>query len=145
MSRSLHLLKLFVDLTTLSELVAFQREKLAKAYARKEPEELFHVTRHTPTRADELLDGGSTYWVMSSVIVARQKLLEFRPIIVDEVPHCKIIFDADLIAVEPRPHRPFQGWRYLKAADAPADIQRGKRHGDLPPEFLLELTKLGLL
>ena len=42
--------------------------------------------------------------------------------------------------------RPFQGWRYLAAADAPRDI--GAADGDvasMPPEMVEELRSLGLL
>ena len=43
----------------------------------------------------------------------------------------------------PWPHRPFQGWRYLAAADAPPDI--AGTDPDLPPEMAVELRELGLL
>ena len=42
--------------------------------------------------------------------------------------------------------RAFQGWRYLKAEDAPADL--ATRDGglmSLPPELRRELADLGLL
>ena len=48
--------------------------------------------------------------------------------------------------VEPRPYRPFQGWRYLVAKDAPRDIDL--KSGDLalmPDDMRRELAELGLL
>jgi hypothetical protein len=43
------------------------------------------------------------------------------------------------------PRRPFQGWRYLDAADAPPDLPRA-RHGDdaLPPGLAEALAEFGL-
>ena len=79
------------------------------AKAHSEPREPVHITRHTPRRADELLAGGSIYWIISGAIVGRQRLTDFRAIVVDDVPHCEIVFFSELVAVAPRPHRPFQG------------------------------------
>ena len=39
----------------------------------KEPQ-LRHLTRHTPRRQKEILDGGSIYWVIKGVIQVRQKI-----------------------------------------------------------------------
>jgi hypothetical protein len=46
----------------------------------------------------------------------------------------------------PKPMRPFQGWRYLAAGDAPADL--GEAGGDIarmPAAMVEELRSLGLL
>jgi len=147
---SLHLIKLCVGLARLSELQAFQRERAGRKDAHTGRVEFAHITRHMPKRAAELLAGGSLFWVMSGFIVARQKLLEFRAITVEGKQHCAIIYDGTVIPVEPRPRRPFQGWRYLEAKDAPPDIagadQAGVHHaGELPPEMQRELARLGLL
>ena len=51
-----------------------------------------------------------------------------------------------MVAVEPRPCRPFQGWRYLDTKDAPRDL--GRSSGDLaamPETLRRELVDLGLL
>ncbi len=47
----------------------------------------------------------------------------------------------------PRPMRPFQGWRYLKAADAPPDLSQSEADGlaAMPEEMRRELRELGLL
>ncbi|MCV6602827.1 MAG: DUF1489 domain-containing protein, partial [Cohaesibacter sp.] len=44
-----------------------------------------------------------------------------------------------------QPRRAFQGWRYLKIEDAPADLGALEGTGDLPPAFRQELADLGLL
>ena len=41
--------------------------------------ELMHVTRMTPKRKDEMLDGGSLYWVIKGQIAVRQQLLALKP------------------------------------------------------------------
>ena len=35
-----------------------------------------HVTRNRPRRADEILDGGSIYWIIKGVMIARQKIID---------------------------------------------------------------------
>jgi hypothetical protein len=51
-----------------------------------------------------------------------------------------------VIPVEPRPFRPFQGWRYLQPKDAPRDIgQHGGDLAEMPEEMRRELAGLGLL
>jgi hypothetical protein len=50
------------------------------------------------------------------------------------------------VPVRPVPRRAFQGWRYLTADDAPADLGRGdKGLADLPPKMRRELAELGLI
>jgi len=142
---SLHLIKLFVGLSHLSELQAFQRERAGTVNRQTGLVEYAHLTRHMPKRAAELLEGGSLYWVMSGFIVARQKLLAFRPHAVEGKPHCAIVYDGAVVPVEPRPRRPFQGWRYFEAKDAPPDLPDGHGIGDLSPALQRELARLGLL
>jgi hypothetical protein len=59
---------------------------------------------------------------MNGFVTARQRLLDLRPVDRDGISHCALVYDPALITVEPRPRRPFQGWRYLDGADAPRDI-----------------------
>jgi hypothetical protein len=64
----------------------------------------------------------------------------------DGRPACGIILGPDLIAVEPLRVRIFQGWRYLEAKDAPADIPVSADSGEvMPAEMAAELRELGLL
>lgn len=134
---SLHLIKLSVGPESLAQLTAWQQQRV-RAGA-----ELMHVTRQMPKRAEELLGGGSIYWVIKSTIVARQQLAELRALVIDGVPHCGLVLSPDLIRVRPRPHRPFQGWRYLEAKDAPADL--GAAEGEMSNELMRELVGAGLV
>ena len=45
-----------------------------------------------------------------------------------------------------QPRRPFQGWRYLKPNEAPADLGHGRTGwAEMPPKLRQELAELGLL
>ncbi len=138
---ALHLIKLCVGITQFEELEAWQKYRQGKDGV------LQHITRMTPRRGDELLKGGSIYWVIKGIIQARQKLLELRPIMDDEgVAHCALILDPKLVRTQPQPRRPFQGWRYLKPEDAPRDMPLGRAGKNaMPPEMRAELMALGLL
>ena len=100
-----------------------------------------------PKRADELLDGGSIYWVVKGLLRVRQRLKRFHPMEVDTGrPYVIVEFDRTLVPVIPRRHRPFQGWRYLEPRNAPADLPRGAKGDDELPESLASaLRELGLL
>ena len=78
-------------------------------------------------------------------IAARQKLLEFRDVRKNGVPHCGLVYDKALVPVVARPRRAFQGWRYLESADAPPDLSRTSGAKDLPESLQRELAALGLL
>jgi hypothetical protein len=98
-----------------------------------------------PKRADELLDGGSIYWVIKGEIQVRQRLIEIRPFTDDEgIKRCALVLDPDLVETECMPRGPFQGWRYFPAKDAPPDLAAGDAQ-DLPPALRKELRALGLL
>ena len=108
---------------------------------------LTHTTRNRPRRADEVLAGGSLYWVIKGVIRARQPIIGL-----DDVSEqmgrkaCQIVLGPELVRVRTRPCRAFQGWRYLEAAKAPDDLPTGSDDGeDLPPTMQKELRALGLL
>jgi hypothetical protein len=103
-----------------------------------------HTTRMTPKRAKELLDGGSLYWVIKRVIQARQTILELEEF-TDEagIKRCTIWLDREIIPTAPSPRRPFQGWRYLKAEDAPADLSVQTGGEDLPDDLRRKLIEIG--
>ena len=104
-----------------------------------------HVTRMIPKRKEELLDGGSIYWVIKGVIQCRQKLVDIVPFTDGEgVRRCEIVMEPVLQLVRPRPRSPFQGWRYLEKKDAPPDLNENDG-GGLPLELQTELATLGLL
>ncbi len=142
---TLHLIKLCVGIETLSELAAWQSRRLKEKKRDGEAQELIHITRHAPRRAAEILDGGSLYWVIKGWVSARQRLLAFRPVMKDGIAHCALVYDKELVAVEPRAHRAFQGWRYLDPKDAPPDMAIWTKGADLPDALRRELISLGLL
>jgi len=142
---TIHLIKLAVGPESLADLIAWQKQRLKDMKRKGQKPELMHVTRQTPKRAEELLDGGSLYWVIKGFICARQRLLELRPVTRDGVPHCALVLGKELVRVRLRPRRAFQGWRYLNAKDAPPDLVKGKGDEDLPEEMRRELAELGLL
>ncbi len=119
--------------------------KAGKKRGRK-PERI-HTTRMVPKRADELLDGGSIYWVIRGQILCRERLLDIRPFVDrDGIGRCRLVLDAKLVLVEPRPFRAFQGWRYLEDKDAPRDLDRAAPGAAAMPEPMRrELRDLGLL
>ena len=107
--------------------------------------ELKHTTRMVPKRREELLDGGSLYWVIRGYVSLRQSLIDIRPFVDKEgISRCHLVYDKEMVLVSPRPRRAFQGWRYLDAKDAPPDIGKGDADG-LPDMLRRELAELGLL
>ena len=144
---TIHIIKLAVGIETLAHLTERQQLRAAEAAAAGEDVRLRHLTRSTPRRAGEILNGGSIYWVIKGAIRARQRIVAIEPAINHRgLPRCALIFDGDLIPVRARPQRAFQGWRYLEPADAPADaIGGGDDSDELPPHMAEELRELGLL
>jgi hypothetical protein len=143
----LHLLKLCVGADSIQDLEDWVTERLAQKNRRGEPAEHHHTTRMVPKRRDELIGGGSLYWVIKGQIAARQALTDIRPFVDgDGIGRCHLILDRTIVPVMPRPCRPFQGWRYLKASDAPIDIGRSGNDVAVMPERLRrELRDLGLI
>lgn len=100
-------------------------------------------TRQTPKRAAELVDGGSLYWVFKGVILARQAILEVNTVGEGVARRCQVKLSEALIATAPSPRRPFQGWRYLVPADAPADLDSALGDSPLPTALALRLREIG--
>jgi len=141
----LHLLKLCVGVDSIDDLADWIGQELARARAAGRAAEHFHVTRMVPARRAELLDGGSLYWVIRGAIQVRQRLLDIRPFVDDGgIGRCRLVLEPKLVPTDWQPRRPFQGWRYLAAADAPADLARRQTDG-LPPKLRAELAALGLI
>lgn len=143
----LHLLKLCVGAESIGDLEAWIASRMAAKKKRGEALEHIHTTRMTPKRRDELLDGGSLYWVIKGQIAARERLLDLRPVVgADGIGRTDLVLDGNVVPVMPRPFRPFQGWRYLQDKDAPADLGRNDRGiAEMPEELRRELREMGLL
>lgn len=102
-------------------------------------------TKRAPTRTAELLEGGCIYWVVKGFIQCRQRFVGFDMVQdVDGTSYCRMLMDPELIETVSMPKRPFQGWRYLKPEEAPADLVQGGGGDVLPEHLLAELRSLGL-
>src|SRR5262245_25546249 len=143
----LHLIKLCVGCDSVADLRQWIRQKLAEKKRRRQPLEHIHTTRMVPKRAAELVDGGSLYWVIRGEVLCRQRLLDVRPFVdKDGIGRCRLVLQPKLVLTDPRPYRPFQGWRYLTAKDAPKDLDRAAPGTAAIPDGLRrELRDLGLL
>ena len=144
---ALHLLKLCVGAESIADLDAWIATRLAEQRRAGGPGEHRHTTRMVPKRLAELLDGGSLFWVIKGQVAARQRLLDIRPFTDGEgVGRCHLVLEPEVVAVETRPCRPFQGWRYLDPATAPRDAGLGAPDLVALPEALRRtLRDLGLL
>lgn len=144
----LHLIKLSVGSESVEDLAGWQTGRLRQMKRDGLKPELFHRTFQMPKRRDDLLDGGSIYWVIKGIIQARQRLIDLREgLREDGTPCTLLILDEPLVPVRPTPRRAFQGWRYLAADDAPADLTGSKSEGiaAMPPKLRKELAELGLI
>ncbi|PZQ50421.1 MAG: DUF1489 domain-containing protein [Rhodovulum sulfidophilum] len=145
MSASLHLVKLCVGAEAVADLVGWQAARMEEARAEGREPLPRHVTRMWPKREAELLDGGSLYWVFKGLILARQRILSLDRVEgADGVQRCAIVLDPAVVRVEPRPRRPFQGWRYLAAAEAPGDLA-SDGGPELPTPLARELALIGVV
>lgn len=144
---SLNLIKLCVGAESIEDLetwIAFRLDEMRRA---GEPAEQFHTTRMVPKRCEELLDGGSLYWVIKGNVQCRQRLLDIRPFTdADGIGRCHLVLDPKIVPTDWQPRRAFQGWRYLTPGDAPADLGAGRSGwAALPSDLRRELADLGLL
>lgn len=139
----LHLIKLCVGVSDVADLRQYQRQRLARG------EVLRHLTRSFPRRAQEIVDGGSLYWVISGAVVVRQRITAIEEAVYDDGSKCAaLVFDPELVPVVGRVTKPFQGWRYLDPNAAPPDLTgtvRAEGTDALPPTLRRELETLGLL
>ena len=143
----LHLVKLAVGCESVKELKGWVAERALKAKQNGLPRHHVHITRMVPKRSDELLAGGSLYWVIRGEIAAREKLLAIEPFRDrDGIGRCRLVMQPKVIAVSPRPMRAFQGWRYFAENDVPPDLGKAAAGISAMPEPLRrELRDLGLL
>jgi hypothetical protein len=144
---TVHLIKLCVGCDTVSELAEWQVERLASLRKARKTPELCHRTLQTPRRRDDVLDGGSLYWVIKGFVLVRQRIIDLRSDMKDDgTACCGIVLDPVLVGTRPHPRRAFQGWRYLEPADAPRDTA-GLAEGsdEMPPAMRKDLRELRLI
>ena len=89
------------------------------------------------------------YWVIAGAMVVRQPVRDIIDDQRDDGSACAgIILEPRLIPVAGRLMKPFQGWRYLAATDAPEDISHAPQPQAaqaLPEELMRVLRELCLL
>ena len=129
----IHIVKLCVGADSLDDLLSWEQARGAVSYIH---------TRNRPTRYEELLNGGSLYWVIKGSILCRREIVSFDLAEDKENPHWVIGLNTRHIATEAQPRRPFQGWRYLKAADVPRDISEHEQ--EMPAELAKALREAGV-
>lgn len=133
---ALHIIKLCVGVDTVDELRAWRKEQ------RRLGRSCVVHTRQTPKRCDDVLEGGSLYWVIKGVVRCRQTILGVDSLDDGPKTRCEIRLEEALVLTEPMPRRAFQGWRYLDPAEAPADLDP-RIGADLPSDFAAQLRALG--
>jgi hypothetical protein len=133
----LHLIKLAVG--------ADSPDDIRRWRARRQAEGIVPVvhTRQTPKRADEIMAGGSLYWVTRGQVLVRQPVAAIETIGEGAARRCEIRLADVFVLTAPQPRRAFQGWRYLEPADAPPDLALAEADGAIPPELARELRELG--
>jgi len=140
----LHLIKLAVGVRDLDHLAELQDRRAVTAGGRTR---IPVYTRRLPKRGDELLAGGSIYWVIKGSVLVRQPILAIDTDTDEEgESYCTLHIASDRVQTVPTAHRPFQGWRYLTAEAAPQDLSAVGGAGDeMPADMAAELRALGLL
>ena len=135
-----HIIKLSVGSESVESLEEWQAHRL------RQEGKLFHTTRMRPRRREDVLNGGSIYWVIKGMVQCRQRITDLEEFTDSEnIQRCRIILHKDLIPVRPIPRRAFQGWRYFDPEDAPPDLSKAMRKADIPPEMRNQLAELGLI
>lgn len=131
----LHLTKVAFGTQSIDTLAAWIEERSAQGA-------LFLTTRNLPKRHAEIAGQGSLFWIFKHQLVARSPILAFGEA---EAGRVAIRLASPLIAVHPSPKRAHQGWRYLEAADAPADLGAEMSGEALPSRLARDLAALGLI
>jgi hypothetical protein len=144
---ALNLIKLCVGAESIDDLREWVTERSMLAIAAGMEPHSTHVTRMFPKRRDDILDGGSLYWVIKGQVKARQPILDIRETVGgDGITRAALVLGPEVVETVMQPKRPFQGWRYLESKDAPKDLgNAGSGLDDMPEHMKRELAELGLL
>ena len=147
---TIHIIKLCVGAESVEDLAEHQIEQLRRARKAKArsiiPLQKQHPvcgTRMWPKRIEDVLAGGSLYWVIKGVVSVRQRVLAIDDVIDNHGQRCGLYLDAHLQRTAPQPRRAFQGWRYLDLKDAPADLTAAQGGLELPEHLRRQLVELG--
>jgi hypothetical protein len=139
----INIVKLCVGADSVEDLAEWQIGQMQRAKKAKLDPRPVCGTRMWPKRVDEVLDGGSLYWVIKGVIAVRQRIVEIAEVSDEHGLRCGLYLDPHLQRTAPQPRRAFQGWRYLEAKDAPPDLSQAEGGADLPEDLRRQLVELG--
>ena len=104
------------------------------------------LTRMMPVRHEELVAGGSMFWVIAGQVRARQRIVAMDQFGGGRgAKRCRITLDPEVVETACVPRKPFQGWRYLRDEEAPRDLTVLTPIDGLEPAMHRELAELGLL
>jgi len=141
---ALNIVKVAAGISSLNRL-----EEIVAEYSYIDPEfgAIMPMSSRNRPQRPEVLDGGSVYWIIKNKIVARAAIITIRDEErLDGRKGCQICIAPKVIPTVPFIKRGFQGWRYLKPEDAPADLITGDGDsGKGSAELAAELQELGLL
>lgn len=140
---TIHIVKLCVGADTVEDLAIWQIEQMKRAKKAKLPPRPVCGTRMWPKRVEEVLAGGSLYWVIKGVISVRQSIVAIDHVTDHHGQRCGLYLDPHLVRTAPQPRRAFQGWRYLEPKDAPVDLNDAPGGEDLPEHLRRQLIQLG--
>ena len=140
-----NLIKLCVGAQNVSDLYNWQKNRLINEKNLENPATFF-ITRMRPKRENDILNGGSIFWVFKGLILARQKIIGFDNFMrEDNILRCKIILDRKIILTDPYHKKPFQGWRYFSQQEAPKDREVfSNDKNQLPLKIEKELSEIGI-
>ena len=141
---ALHIVKVAAGISSLNRL-----KEIVAQYSYDDPDlgPIMPMSSRNRPQRPEVTDGGSVYWIIKGKIVARATIVAIRDEErVDGRKGCQICVAPKVIQTVPFLKRGFQGWRYLKPEDAPADMITGDgEEGSGSAELAAELQELGLL
>lgn len=138
---TVHIIKLCVGIESVEHLI----ESRDNDFRNDGLDYNFHITRFRPKRADEVLKGGSLYWVIKGFIQARQRIIGLEEVKTEQGTKCMIKMDKEIHRTESHPRRAFQGWRYFEESSVPKDLPEGSDVAEIPAELRNELKELGLI
>ena len=140
----LNMLRLAVGVRDVDHLRQYQIDRETLSLPGINEPAVYTTTRMVPSRAAELIQGGSLYWVVKGQIRVRQEFLAIDTVEGEgDRPLARLILRAHWVLTVPTICRPFQGWRYFPGMHAPADL--GTAAADEPTAMLSELRALGLI
>ena len=69
-----------------------------RKFIREKYKETIHITRMFPKKYQDLLDGGSIYWIFKGYIRARQNIIGYKKIMgEDKIKRCKILLSKEIM------------------------------------------------